>query len=156
MLLGPLGAGAIGSVGSIGWVGSVGAVCWAVTLLVRAMLIAAAIRVVANHLAGEWVIVRLPDLLRIQRASCLRRSDKAHHSDRGAPAYDGTADRIVGALQHPIRRDRDPAIIDPRLEMVIHGPIVGRTAIGDRAAGHAGARLLQALKPRGQQWIGVV
>src|SRR5260221_6422350 len=73
--------------------------------------------------------------------SGLGAAHEAHDAALRRPAHDGAADRVVGALQDLARQDGHPPVVDPDLVVVADCPVLGRAAIGDVQARHAGLRL---------------
>lgn len=86
---------------------------------------------------------------------CLRAFDEAHDAEIRRVANDRASGRIVGTRQHRVRGNRTPFTVDHDLVLPVLDAEIRLPAIRDRATRHAGAWLLQALKPRRQGHIGI-
>ena len=90
-----------------------------------------------------------------ERSLALRRADEAQDADLRRPAGNGTARRVVAAIQDQVIGYPTPFAFDQRLVVTIAEPRVLRPAIGHRAAQRVGPWLAQTVEPGCERRIGI-
>ena len=85
----------------------------------------------------------------------LRRADEAQDADLRRPAGDGTAGRVVAAIENQVIGHPPPFAFDQRIVVAIAEPRFHRPAIGHRTAQRVRPGLAQAVEPGCERRIGI-